>query len=183
MIPLFMGYALTVWLLAARHRRQLLGWAAVLGGVGALVAVAMVHYLVGRAHPEIFMQGMQVLLYPYTAMVAGVGFFVVSMPRGHDGLRCRRCRYDLAGLHDDEIDRCPECGEPLPERPRAAAHRPSGLERTDLQHSDGPDSWRGHTGPPRPRTPWPEARVIHWGPTVTTSEPAASGSGTPEPRG
>lgn len=133
MIPFFVGYALFVWYLAARYRRTVLAYACALAGMAFLVALIYGHWVIGQFNPELMIQNMQILLYPYTVAVGAVGFFIASLPRTHPPGCCGRCGYNLAGLVQP-IFACPECGGPI-DAPRVA-YRPSGLERTDLRASD-----------------------------------------------
>lgn len=133
MIPFFVGYALLVWFLTARYRRTIYAAAVIGAGVGVLLFLAYLHTLLGRADPELARQGLQILLYPYTAMVGAMAAFISVMPRSHPPGICPDCGYDLNGL-GHPVDRCPECGRPAdPPGPR---YRPSGIERMDLRASD-----------------------------------------------
>ncbi len=133
MIPLFVGYALFVWYLAARYRRTALAFACALAGVAVLVALGWGHLMIGRMNPELMIQNMQILLYPYTVGVGAVAFFIASLPRTHPAGCCGRCGYNLAGL-DAPAASCPECGAPTD--PPRALHRRSGVERADLRAAD-----------------------------------------------
>lgn len=133
MIPLFVGYAVIVWYLAARYRRTLLAYACALSGVGLLVVLGYAHWVVGLHHPELFIQGMQILLYPYTIVVGAVGVFIASMPRRVEAGCCSRCGYDLLGLVTP-VAACPECGAPC-DMVRTS-YRRSGTERGDLRGAD-----------------------------------------------
>ncbi|MEZ6244220.1 MAG: hypothetical protein R3B57_14390 [Phycisphaerales bacterium] len=135
MIPFFLGCALMVWIPAARFRRRLLGVGIVVLGAAILIAIALAHYQLRLLRPTWYIQGMQVILYPYTAMVVAVGAFIVSIPNYRRGrcphcakpldpdadeprcrackrslipVRCPNCHYDLRG-HEECHDRCPEC--------------------------------------------------------------------------
>jgi hypothetical protein len=148
MIPLFVGYALFVWYLSARYRRTMLAYACALSGVALLVVLCWGHLLVGRINPELMIQNMQILMYPYTVAVGSVAFFIASLPKTHPPGCCGRCGYNLAGL-DVPVMRCPECGGPVD--PPRAAHRPSGMERIDLRSPDvrvisTTQSAEGHAG-------------------------------------
>lgn len=133
MIPLFVGYAVIVWYLAARYRRTLLAYACAMSGVVLLVTLGYAHWVVGRFHPELFIQGMQILLYPYTIVVGAVGVFIASMPRRAEPGCCPSCGYNLLGLESPKAT-CPECGGPC-ETDRVR-YRPSGTERGDLRAPD-----------------------------------------------
>lgn len=133
MIPLFVGYAVIVWYLAARYRRTLLAYACALSGVALLVTLGYAHWVVGRFHPELFIQGMQILLYPYTIVVGAVGVFIASMPHRVEPGCCPACGYDLRGLESPRAT-CPECGGPC--ETERVKYRPSGTERDDLRSQD-----------------------------------------------
>ncbi len=133
MIPLFVGYALFVWYLAARYRRSLMAYACGLAGVALLVAIAYLHLTIGRMDPDLMIQNFQILLYPYIGMVGAVSFFIASLPRTHPPGFCGRCGYNLSGL-DAPTPACPECGKRT-DLPRIE-HRPSGVERFDLRAAD-----------------------------------------------
>ncbi len=135
MIPFFLGCALLIWIPAARFRRRFLGAGVVVLGAAVLVAIALAHYQLRLLRPTWYIQGVQVILYPYTVMVVGVGAFIVAIPRYRRGRcphctepldpgapepvchACRRslipracpvCHYDMQG-HEACHDRCPEC--------------------------------------------------------------------------
>ncbi len=133
MIPFFVGYALFVWYLAARYRRTVLAYACALAGVALLLVLTWGHWVIGQFNPELMIQNMQILLYPYTVAVGAVGFFIASLPRTHPPGCCGRCGYNLAGLMQPAFV-CPECGGPI-DAPRVA-YRPSGRERSDLRATD-----------------------------------------------
>ncbi len=169
MIPFFLGYALLIWIPAARFRREWLGFAIVLLGALGLVGISLAHFELRRMDPSWFIQGMQVLLYPYTAMVTAVGLFIAALPRTFKG-GCPWCAYSLTGLPltqrecpecglDLNPDRCPVCHTTLCEESRRTftcascgfntrtsktlrRHRQSGAERSDLRASDGLSSPR-----------------------------------------
>ena len=134
MIPFFVGYALLVWIPAARYRRHWISMVVVLTGLLGLLGISAAHYELRHLSPSWYIQGMQVLLYPYTALVTAIGLFIALLPRRFDG-GCPRCGYPVDGL-PEPVDRCPECGcraTPVAPAPR---HRPSGAARTDLSLSD-----------------------------------------------
>lgn len=133
MIPLFVGYAVIVWYLTARYRRTLLAYACALSGVGLLMTLGYAHWVIGRFHPELFIQGMQILLYPYTIVVGAVGVFIASLPHRVEPGNCPRCGYNLLGLATP-LANCPECGAPC-ETVRTD-YRRSGTERADLRAPD-----------------------------------------------
>lgn len=133
MIPLFVGYAVIAWVLTCKHRRTLLGLAIVMASVLVLVGIAVLHHRIGAANPNMYMQGMQVLLYPYIVLVAGIGGFLFALPH-RPTEHCVSCGYDLEGLRRP-IHVCPECGRANPE---LVGHRRSGAEREQLRRSDAP---------------------------------------------
>ncbi len=138
MIPLFVGYAMFVWYLAARYRRSVLAFACVLAAVMFLLVVSYAHFSLGRWNPELFIQGVQILLYPYTVVVGLVGLFIATLPHRHPEGSCPVCGYSMAGLpavsSAPPATSCPECG--VEEGARVVVHRPSGAERADLRSAD-----------------------------------------------
>ncbi len=159
MIPFFVGYALLVWIPAARFRRQWLSFAIVLLGALGLIGISLAHYQLRELRPSWFIQGMQVLLYPYSVLVTAVGFFIAVLPRTFEG-GCPSCGYSLTGLPisrrlcpecgvDLRPDRCPSCrrhlrgemictgcGYNAQTRRGTRRYRESGAERSDLRASD-----------------------------------------------
>lgn len=136
MIPFFVGYALVVWFYAARYRRSWAGALAVVLGVGGLVLLNYGHWRLGQwakaGNQEsggIMLPVLQSLMYPYTAIVGALGFYIVALPKRYSK-GCPSCGYDTQGLR---INRCPECGEMF-----EPSYRPSGSERSSLRQSDGP---------------------------------------------
>lgn len=146
MIPFFVGYAVLVWVFAARWRRQARAVAVLALGMAGLLGVCWAHYrlaLYARSvDPEgqgIYRQVFQSIMYPYTALVGAVGLFLAALPRGHPPEHCAVCGYDLRGL-GRPARACPECGEdPAPDAPRQR-YRASGSDRDDLTASDLPAS-------------------------------------------
>ena len=101
-------YAALTWYFAMRWRREWPSFLAV-GLSGLLLALAIRMIGAWREHiPDEALGGL-VLLYPYSALVVGVGLYICCMPRRVTETQCRRCRYDLAGLDPINL-RCPECG-------------------------------------------------------------------------
>lgn len=152
MVPLFVGYALVIWYLAAVHRRRAIGVLAVLGGLAGLVLLNWVHIKMGEwSDGEMFVPVLQTITYPYSALVVAVGVFIVCIPRETE-LRCRGCRYSLSGLLAIEgVIVCPECGVKNQTR---AAYRRSGADRESFRGDDsrenirtGPGGFRRHSGP------------------------------------
>lgn len=130
-IPLFVGYAVVAWVLTCKHRRTLLGFAIMLASVALLVAIGAAHRQLGVYNPNLYIEGMQVLLYPYIVLVAAVGVFLVVLPHRPPD-HCVSCGYSLEGLARP-VHICPECGRSNPE---LAGHRRSGEERAGLRRSD-----------------------------------------------
>lgn len=115
---LFVIYAIAVWYFVLRSRRTLRGAACLIGGVAGLVVVAWLHYrLQAWTSFDIYLPVLQVILYPYTGMVALIGVFLLSLPTPG----CRLCGYDRHGLEEDEI--CPECGTTVAEAETRAGRR------------------------------------------------------------
>ena len=111
----FVIYAVAVWYFAIRYRRTWRGFAAVALGIAGLVAVSYLHIQISRwTGGRIYVEALQVLVYPYTAMVGLVGFYGAILPRRTNPRACIGCGYDRAGLHAASPS-CPECG--LPEYP------------------------------------------------------------------
>jgi len=134
-IPFFVGYALLVWFTTAKHRRTLLAIACVGIGIGGLLLISYAHWLLGQYHPVLLIQGLQILMYPNTAVVGAVAVFIASMPRPCPDGACPRCHYDLAGL-GYPVSVCPECGRDACDAMRVM-HRPSGVPRESLREADG----------------------------------------------
>jgi hypothetical protein len=114
----FVVYALAVWFLAAKWRRTFRGFAAVGCGLAGLILVAWFHLKLNDwTHGQIYVQVLQVLLYPYAGMVTAVGAYIAVLPRSVPACCCRACGYDLTGLAG-EVELCPECGTtpPVPVR-------------------------------------------------------------------
>jgi len=127
LVPLFVGYALLTWYLAARYRRRLPGGIAVLGGLIGLVLLNWLHIKLGQwTDGEIFVPVLQTITYPYSVLVVVVGVFIFCIPREIPN-RCVRCRYSLDGLTTIRgMLICPECGKKNPTR---SAYRRSGIDR------------------------------------------------------
>ena len=134
MIPFFVGYAMFVWYLSARYRRTLLAYACAVAGSALLVVLSYAHWVLGQAHPDLMIQGMQILMYPYTAAVGGVGLFIASLPRRYEEGRCHGCGYNLEGL-TRPVASCPEGGRAVVAT-RVVRYRESGAQRSDLRSGD-----------------------------------------------
>lgn len=134
MIPLFVGYAMIVWLLAARHRRRTGGFAAVAAGVFGLLALNALHTKLNDwTDGDIYLPVLRSITYPYTALVGAVGAFIACLPRRHE-VGCRWCGYSLTGLMESDGECiCPECGR---RQWTGATYRRSGADRGDLRGSD-----------------------------------------------
>lgn len=105
----FAVYAIAVWFGAYRWRRRVLGFALVVLGLAILGGVAWGHYQLNiLSNGRLFLPLLQVLLYPYAALVFAGGVFLACMPPRRPGA-CDTCGYDLTGLYL-ESTRCPECG-------------------------------------------------------------------------
>jgi hypothetical protein len=107
----FVVYAVAVWYAAARWRRRWEAFAWILAGFGGLALVAYFHWRLNIwTHGTIYLPVLRVLLYPYTALVVGVGLFIAMLPRRViPWAHCPGCLYDLRGL-DAPVESCPECG-------------------------------------------------------------------------
>src|SRR4051812_41938358 len=159
----FAVYAVLVWAAAAKWRRQWESFAWVGAAFGGLALVAYFHYLLSMwTHGQIYLPILRSLLYPYTALVVLVGVFIACLPvHGRGRLECPRCCYDLHGL-EDEVNSCPECGEPFmvvgnvavrvfaePITPAAPPRKRATPARRDRQ--------RRRAGPPPVVLRWPPA--------------------------
>lgn len=111
----FVLYAVTVWLGAARWRRRPGGFVCVFLGFVVLLGVALLHVQLSRwTEGKIYLPVLQSLLYPYIALVTGVGLFIAMLPTRAQCVEhengCAWCGYDLRGLDAERTLRCPECG-------------------------------------------------------------------------
>ena len=129
MIPFFTGYAVLVWIAAARYRRRWAGFGWVGAGVVGLVIVALLHIQLNVwTHGQIYLPVLQSILYPYTVVVGVMGLYLACLPRRVPEAHCVICLYDLRGLaHEAQL--CPECATPLktltPARPARALPAPA----------------------------------------------------------
>jgi hypothetical protein len=107
----FVVYAVAVWYAAARWRRRWESFAWIAAGFAGLVFVAYAHWRLNIwTHGNIYLPVLRVLLYPYTALVVGIGLFIAVLPRRViPWAHCPGCLYDLRGL-DAPVESCPECG-------------------------------------------------------------------------
>jgi cytochrome c biogenesis protein CcdA len=105
-------YAVFVWYLAARYRRRWQGVAAVFLGVLAIwMVVSLLKAGDGRTGGAVRSHQLLTLLWAEMIIVAGIGLFLVCLPRRRGELDCPQCGYDLTGL-DPQGLKCPECGRP-----------------------------------------------------------------------
>lgn len=130
-------YGVMVWYMAMRWRRNWRGFLAVFIGVSVLLSIQVVlhgYERTRRPWPLSELGLLFSLLYPYTALVGGVGVYIATLPRAARSHECKRCRYDMSGLAPDGLV-CPECGQawgPGSESGPARVPIPTGppLERT-----------------------------------------------------
>jgi len=108
----FPVYGVICWLLALRFRRSWKGLGVVALGVLGLVVIAWIHWRLSIiTHGRVYLPILQLLLYPYTALVGLGGLFMVALPRRPGFGQCRACGYGLAGLEAGATGIvCPECG-------------------------------------------------------------------------
>ncbi len=135
---LFVLYGMGAWILAAKWRRLWRGYFAVALSLIILLLAASFYAKLSRwTGGRIALPLMQILLYPYIAVIFMGSLFLVAMPRPHTHRHghCARCDYDLAGLEPSLPTlaaianattplavRCPECGH---------AHEPTTLLSLD----------------------------------------------------
>ena len=131
----FVGYALLVWWLAAKYRREAAAFAAIALGFGGLMGLNILHIKLGEwTDGDIYVPVLQSLMYPYTGCVTAVGGYIACLPqRSLHG--CPWCGYDLVGLWTPSGVRCPECGKLAKAEP---SYRRSGQDRPNLRASDTP---------------------------------------------
>jgi hypothetical protein len=114
-VILLAAYAVFVWYLAVRYRRQWRGFASVALGVVVLLAIsrpAIGEHALSSVLPgglRIGYRHLLILLIPEAALVGLIGFFIASLPRNESSTACRGCGYDLGGLNPLGL-MCPECG-------------------------------------------------------------------------
>lgn len=112
---LLAAYAVFVWYLAIRYRRRWQSFTSVAVAVALLLAFsgqAVGEHSLAMALPEGLRRGYRTLLIlvvPEAGLIALIGFFVASLPRGVTTTSCRGCGYELRGL-DPRGLHCPECG-------------------------------------------------------------------------
>ena len=121
---LFVIYAVAVWYFAIKYRREWLAFVAVLLGLGGCLLVIYLHTRLNDwMGGTINLPVLRGIMYPYTALVVGVGLYAACLPRRGRHGHCDACGYSLAGLPHDEVERCPECGAELGRSPRARPRR------------------------------------------------------------
>jgi hypothetical protein len=114
-VILLAAYAVFVWYLAVRYRREWRGFASVALGVVVLLAIsrpAIGEHALGALLPSGLRTGYRhllILLIPEAGLVGLIGFFIASLPRRESATACKGCGYELSGL-DPRGLRCPECG-------------------------------------------------------------------------
>jgi hypothetical protein len=109
-VILFPIYAVLVWALAWRWRRSWLGYVAVLMGLLGVGLLGLLYRFSVMVYPA-YLEGpiFPLLLATEAVTVLVVGTFIVCLPRHRVDRPCRRCRYELSGL-EEENPTCPECG-------------------------------------------------------------------------
>lgn len=109
---IFVLYAIAVWYLCGKHRRQWKGVLWIVLGVAGIALVGWLHWRAalyfGRAS---YFSVMSHLLVPYAGLVAFLGGAILTFPRTQSPNRCLKCGYDLIG-HEVAEPICPECGTP-----------------------------------------------------------------------
>ena len=115
---LFLFYAVFIWHLCFRFRRQWKGLAALTCGMLLLWLASDLYRMAIRwakaTHNTLLDTGHDgklflMLLALEAVIVAVVGIFFWCLPRHRAVKPCRRCKYELEGL-DDDNPTCPECG-------------------------------------------------------------------------
>jgi hypothetical protein len=131
---LFVGYALAVWVLAARWRRSAPAFLVVAVGVAGLMLLNWLHYKLNDwTEGDIYLPVLQSIMYPYTGLVAAVGLFIAFIP-SRESYECHECGYDLRGRVEGNTI-CPECGfDSAVRTPRSS--RRSGADRPSLAQHD-----------------------------------------------
>lgn len=115
----FVLYAIAVWWFAAVYRRRWPGFLAVALGLAGLLGVNYLHVRLNDwTDGAILLPVLQHMMYPYTALVVGAGFYAACLPRRMPQGFCAACGYDLKGLPHTRVPVCPECGQDLTGRDR-----------------------------------------------------------------
>ncbi len=113
---IFVVYAAIVWYAACRWRRRWPSFAAVTLGLFGMYAILQTYSLISEwTGIRIVGSMVRALLYPFTALLGLVGYYVACLPRspGEGSLvPCTACGYDLVGMEEIERLICPECGSP-----------------------------------------------------------------------
>ncbi|MEM0984256.1 MAG: hypothetical protein AAGI17_09935 [Planctomycetota bacterium] len=150
----FVGYAVVMWVFIIRNRRTLRALIPLVIGTTGLLGINILHLFVSKAtNGAIDLPQIQALMYPYTALVTGVGIWLALIPRRHTH-GCWRCGYDLAGLSTKDPDTplvCPECGEP---QSRRNAYRPSGVSAAEAGLPMTPEALSHQGAEIDPRITW-----------------------------
>ena len=149
-VVFFVVYAVLVWYLAARWRRQWLGLLVAIGGVAGVAFVAFLHWRLSEwTNRGIYIEVLQVLLYPYGVVVGAVALFIAALPRSPRMARCAYCGYDLHGLSAVGPSGliCPECGRrvrgsgvPIPPELRDASPADESPHHAQQQRPQGHDA-------------------------------------------
>lgn len=142
-------YAVIIWYLAMRWRRQWPGYGVVAAGFLSLLALdlAMRRWNHGAAeHPGGLVIGYEllaILLRPYAVLLGVVGLFIVCLPRvPPTEAHCRKCHYDLTGL-DPRALICPECGVAQHYRCSVCEHEFKDASPADLKCPECGTRWAG----------------------------------------
>jgi len=110
-VAAFMVYGVLVWWLTFRLRGSWRAFVPPVVGVLGVVGVGWLHMRLNDwSGGKIYLQVLQVLLYPYGAMVGAVGVFIAAIPVKAVGRRDRKCHACLYDLRGNETGVCPECG-------------------------------------------------------------------------
>jgi hypothetical protein len=112
-------------------------------GTAVLIFIEVVLAWIGGLGVDLKPWQALMLLIPFTALVSGVGLFIVCLPRSSPGLRhCPYCFYDFAGLEWKGLV-CPECGR----RPRykcvICSFDLSDMDPVDLICPECKTRWKG----------------------------------------
>ena len=100
-MAVFVVYGVLVWWLAFRLRGS---WRALIPPIAGVLGVALVawfHFMLNEwTNGRIYLRVLQIILYPYGALVGAVGVFIALIPVQPTGRRdrhCHACRYDRRG--------------------------------------------------------------------------------------
>lgn len=176
---LFVIYAVAVWYFAVRYRRTWRGFASVAAGIAGLVALAWLHIQLSRwTHGKIYLQQLQVLLYPYTVVVAVIGFYAACLGRNYNPAICLGCGYDRTGLALSNPV-CPECGRlEYPLNGKACANCGLDLGQHPKKAGSCPKCGIGFrpAEPPPPMRPDPRRRRATYPRRIRHASPHSSAS-------